>query len=73
MELLDNKVILVTGGSSGIGEATGQILSQEGARVIIADVQDDAGNQLVEKIVGTGGKLSTNTWMLPITTGSDKP
>ena len=56
MELLDNKVILVTGGSSGIGEATGQILSQEGARVIIVDVQDDAGNQLVEKIVGTGGK-----------------
>ena len=34
MGLLENKVILVTGGSTGIGRATSQVLGREGATVI---------------------------------------
>lgn len=55
MRLLEQKVILVTGGSTGIGCATAKILAQEGARVIIIDVQDEQGEQTVAAIQGAGG------------------
>ncbi|GLJ33431.1 hypothetical protein SUGI_0672730 [Cryptomeria japonica] len=40
---LQGKVAIVTGGSKGIGEATVRLFSKHGAKVIIADVADDAG------------------------------
>ncbi|MGH8979219.1 MAG: SDR family NAD(P)-dependent oxidoreductase [Acidimicrobiia bacterium] len=40
---LDGKVAIVTGGANGIGRATAEIFVAEGARVVIADVDDDAG------------------------------
>ena len=43
MKLLNNKTILVTGGSSGIGKASSKILAREGAKVIICDIQDNKG------------------------------
>ncbi|MGR8948543.1 MAG: SDR family NAD(P)-dependent oxidoreductase [Gammaproteobacteria bacterium] len=58
MTQLSENVILVTGGSTGIGRSTAKILSAEGARVIIFDVQDDQGQQTVAEINDEGGAAS---------------
>ena len=44
------KVALVTGGASGLGEATVRLFVAEGARVLIADVQDERGQRLASEI-----------------------
>ena len=41
-----NKVFIVTGGASGLGEGTARMLAQEGAKVVIADLQADKGQAL---------------------------
>ncbi len=48
MKRLQGRVAVVTGGASGIGRATAYRLAEEGARVLITDIQDEAG-LLVEK------------------------
>ncbi len=55
MTLLQDKTVFVTGGSTGIGRATAQILGAEGARVIIADVQDAEGANTVKLVADAGG------------------
>ena len=55
MPILTNKVILVTGGSSGIGRATAKVLGAEGARVIVADLQDQEGEKTAAIVNDTGG------------------
>lgn len=50
MSRLTGKVAVVTGGSSGIGEGTVLRFVEEGARVIVADVQDELGRDLVAGI-----------------------
>ena len=52
----DGKVAFVTGGSSGIGEAAARLLAAEGARVALADVQDELGQQVAERIRAAGGE-----------------
>ena len=54
--MVQDKVILVTGGSTGIGRATAQILAREGATVVIADLQDAEGERTVESITAAGGR-----------------
>jgi NADP-dependent 3-hydroxy acid dehydrogenase YdfG len=53
---LHNKVVLITGASSGIGEATAMKLSKEGARVVLCARSEDELNALKEKIEKDGGK-----------------
>lgn len=47
---LDGKRALITGGASGIGAATARAFVREGARVLIADVQDDRGEALAGEL-----------------------
>jgi 3-oxoacyl-[acyl-carrier protein] reductase len=47
---LKDKVCIVTGGAAGIGKATAQKFAQEGAKVIICDVNEEAGKALVAEL-----------------------
>ena len=52
---LKGKSAIVTGSATGIGRATAMLFAKEGARVIVADV-DESGRQVVEAIDGDGGE-----------------
>ena len=47
---LDGKVAIVTGGASGIGEATARMFAAEGARLVIADMDGSAGETLAKEL-----------------------
>lgn len=49
-----NKLALVTGGASGLGEAMCRLLGAEGARVIVADIDQQCGEALVESLCDEG-------------------
>lgn len=52
---LEGRKALVTGGASGIGEATARRFAAEGASVMIADIDDAAGEMVVREIRAAGG------------------
>ena len=47
---IQNKVFIVTGGASGLGAGTARMLVAHGARVVLADVQDEAGQNLAKEL-----------------------
>jgi NADP-dependent 3-hydroxy acid dehydrogenase YdfG len=53
---LDGKVVVVTGASSGIGEATAEALAGEGATVVVAARREERLSDLVGRIEGNGGR-----------------
>lgn len=58
MARFDGKVAIVTGGASGIGLATVERMAAEGGIVVVADVQDDKGKAVAERLTGEGYKVS---------------
>ncbi len=53
--MLQNKVALVTGASSGIGRAIALVLSREGAKVVASDMNEECGRETVEFVEREGG------------------
>ncbi len=51
-----SKIIVITGASSGIGEATARLLAEQGATVVLAARREDRLQKLVNKIEASGGK-----------------
>jgi NAD(P)-dependent dehydrogenase (short-subunit alcohol dehydrogenase family) len=56
MDRVKGKVAVVTGAARGIGRATAQLLAREGARVIVADLDEAGGQQTVGEITTSGGQ-----------------
>ena len=55
MRRLAEKVSIITGAGSGIGEATAKLFSKEGAKVVVADIDPVKGKQVVTEIKDAGG------------------
>lgn len=58
MDLVSGKVALVTGSGAGIGRAVALKFAEEGANVIVSDVDVDGGNETVAIAKHNGGKVS---------------
>ena len=58
MGRLDGKVALITGGASGMGMVAARLFADEGARVVLTDVADDAGETVAKEIESAGGEAA---------------
>ena len=52
------KVAIVTGGASGIGEATARLLAKDGIKIVIADMNEELARKTAESISSAGGEAS---------------
>jgi NAD(P)-dependent dehydrogenase (short-subunit alcohol dehydrogenase family) len=55
---LENKVAVVTGAGSGMGEAIAKLYAKEGAKVVAADMNEESVNRVVSEIQAAGGTAS---------------
>jgi NAD(P)-dependent dehydrogenase (short-subunit alcohol dehydrogenase family) len=55
---LDGKVTIITGGGSGMGRTASELFAREGARVVVADFSEAAGEETVALVRASGGEAS---------------
>jgi len=53
----DGEVAIVSGGASGIGRASAALFAKQGARVVIADIDEDKARQVADSITNAGGEV----------------
>ncbi|MBN6051594.1 glucose 1-dehydrogenase [Nonomuraea sp. RK-328] len=56
--LLDGKATLITGAGSGIGAATAMVFARHGARVVVADIDEEGGRRTVAEVEAAGGEAA---------------
>ena len=68
---LANRVVLITGGASGIGAAFVRAFAAQQARVAFFDLDTDAGEALVREVAAAGGSAMQRCWSTtpPTTSG----
>lgn len=54
-KLLENKICLLTGASSGLGRATALLAAEEGAKLVLGDCDEDGGRETLRLVVEEGG------------------
>ena len=54
-DLMTGKVVVITGGASGIGRATALAFARQGAKVVIGDVDVKGAQETIEAIRSNGG------------------
>ena len=57
MKIFENKAVLITGGTSGIGKATALVFAKEGANVVISGRRVARGEELAKEITSPGGRV----------------
>ena len=58
MEIFRDKTAIVTGGASGIGKGLCEELSKHGARVVVADINEEGARSVAAALVAGGGKAA---------------
>jgi NAD(P)-dependent dehydrogenase (short-subunit alcohol dehydrogenase family) len=56
MDRLKGKIAIVTGGANGIGKAISELFAEEGAWVLVVDIEREAGEETVSAIARSGGQ-----------------
>ena len=60
MQSIEGKVVIITGASSGIGEATMQALAEKGAKLVVAARRIDKLDELASPLIKQGAEVRTS-------------